>query len=53
MLKKTPALTSFSLQPAINMWDASTGQLAASLTGHTLTVCGLSVSAIGGGHIIK
>jgi phospholipase A-2-activating protein len=53
MLKKTPALTSFSLQPVINMWDASTGQLAASLTGHTLTVCGLSVSAIGGGQLVS
>jgi WD40 repeat protein len=37
----------------INMWDASTGQLAASLTGHTLTVCGLAVSAIGGGQLVS
>jgi WD40 repeat protein len=35
------------------MWDALTGQLAASLSGHTLTVCGLSVSAIGGGQLIS
>ena len=40
-------LTIFVLQPVVNVWDGSSGQLVASLTGHTLTVCGLAVSSDG------
>ena len=32
------------VEPVINVWDASSGQLATTIKGHALTVCGVAIS---------
>jgi phospholipase A-2-activating protein len=41
------------VKPVIIAWDPTTGQPISTLTGHTLTVCGLVVSSAGGGQLIS